>query len=291
MRITILTYGTSGDVIPYISLALGLMDRGHEMKLAAPENFAEMIKRNGIAYMPLYGDINRVINSEEGLKWIAAGDVRTFMKEMGNIFLGMKDELQRDALAACANSEAIICGSVMGYSSATLSEKLGIPLMFANVNPVYVSTTAFPNFILTSKNLRIGWLNALTWSLFFKAAHKQFAPAFSNWRKELGLHGGQVEMFGQIPKKGFPVVHGYSDELLAKPKDWGEKICFSGIWKTDAKRQRKDSPPAELMAWINEGTPPLYFGFGSMPVTDPGQKQKLIIEICKESKTRLILHG
>src|SRR5580698_7426495 len=156
MRITILTYGTSGDVLPYISLTFGLMERVHEVILAAPENFADLIKRHDIQYMPLYGDMDRVIHSEEGLKWIAAGDVSTFMKEMGNIFMAMKAELQRDTLAACKNSDAIICGTIMGYPSGILSEKLGIPLMFASVNPVYVGTRAFPNFIVSSRNLRIG---------------------------------------------------------------------------------------------------------------------------------------
>jgi len=291
MRTSILTWGSHGDVLPYISLALGLMDKGHEVILAAPENFSDMIKRRGIQYMPLPGDSQQVIDSEEGRKWIAAGDIKTFMKEMGNIFSTRKVELRRDALAACANSEAIICGTLMVYYSAILSEKLRIPIMYANVNPVYVSTSAFPHFVLSSRNLRIGWLNALTYSLVFKAIHKQMANDFIEWRKDLLLDARQPMPFPQILRKGFPVVLGYSEELLAKPKDWGEKICISGIWKTGAQHQKKDPPPVELVSWINAGSPPLYIGFGSMPVTDPGKMQKMIIDICKEADTRLILHG
>jgi sterol 3beta-glucosyltransferase len=47
MKITILTYGSAGDVVPYISLALGLMDRNHEVILAAPQNFESQVKNAG----------------------------------------------------------------------------------------------------------------------------------------------------------------------------------------------------------------------------------------------------
>ncbi len=291
MRITILTWGSHGDVLPYISLALGLMDRNHDVILAAPWNFENAIRRHGIQYMPLHGDSQELLDSPEGRKWVAAGDVRTFMKEMGNIFSARKVELRRDSLAACASSEAIICGTLMAYYAAILSEKLGIPLLYANVNPVYVSTKAFPHFVLSSRSLRLGWLNALTYSLVFNAIHKQLAGDFIEFRKDLLLDANQAIPFRQILRKGFPVVHGYSPELLAKPKDWGEKICISGIWKTDARHLRKEPPPEDIVRWIDAGTPPLYIGFGSMPVANPGKVQAMIIDISKKTKSRLILHG
>ena len=36
MNITILTYGSRGDVQPFVALALGLQKNGHIVKLAAP---------------------------------------------------------------------------------------------------------------------------------------------------------------------------------------------------------------------------------------------------------------
>jgi sterol 3beta-glucosyltransferase len=87
MKITILTYGSAGDVVPYISLALGLMDRNHEVILAAPQNFEHLIKSYKIQYMPLHGDTQALIESEEGLKWMAAGDTKSFFKELSSLFL------------------------------------------------------------------------------------------------------------------------------------------------------------------------------------------------------------
>jgi UDP:flavonoid glycosyltransferase YjiC (YdhE family) len=36
MRVAIHTLGTRGDIQPYIALALGLIERGHRVQLAAP---------------------------------------------------------------------------------------------------------------------------------------------------------------------------------------------------------------------------------------------------------------
>ena len=43
MYFAITTYGSRGDVQPFVSLALGLMDKGHRVTLLAPENFKEFV--------------------------------------------------------------------------------------------------------------------------------------------------------------------------------------------------------------------------------------------------------
>jgi len=39
MKITILTYGSRGDIQPFLALAVGLQKAGHQVKLAAPHRF------------------------------------------------------------------------------------------------------------------------------------------------------------------------------------------------------------------------------------------------------------
>ena len=56
MKITILTYGSRGDVQPFIPLSCGLMARGHTVKLAAPSRFQALLEEHGIDFVPLAGD-------------------------------------------------------------------------------------------------------------------------------------------------------------------------------------------------------------------------------------------
>jgi UDP:flavonoid glycosyltransferase YjiC (YdhE family) len=85
MKITILTYGSAGDVVPYISLALGLMERNHEVILAAPQNFETQVKSMGIHYKPLPGDTQATLESKEGMQWMATGNTKSFFKELNVI--------------------------------------------------------------------------------------------------------------------------------------------------------------------------------------------------------------
>src|SRR5688500_20199124 len=56
MKITILTYGSRGDVQPFLPLSLGLMEKGHAVKLAAPFRFKILVEEHGINFVPLAGD-------------------------------------------------------------------------------------------------------------------------------------------------------------------------------------------------------------------------------------------
>jgi len=65
MDITILTYGSRGDVQPFLPLSLGLIARGHSVKLAAPSRFKELVEGYGIHFVPLAGepeDLSRRLN-------------------------------------------------------------------------------------------------------------------------------------------------------------------------------------------------------------------------------------
>ena len=56
MKITILTFGSRGDVQPFLPLSLGLMARGHSVKLAAPQRFQDLVEGYGIQFGPMAGD-------------------------------------------------------------------------------------------------------------------------------------------------------------------------------------------------------------------------------------------
>ncbi|MXQ14025.1 glycosyltransferase [Microvirga makkahensis] len=66
MRVAIQTLGTRGDVQPYIALARGLIERGHEVQIAAPVQFEAMVSGHGIAFAPLPGEILELIDRPAG---------------------------------------------------------------------------------------------------------------------------------------------------------------------------------------------------------------------------------
>ena len=56
MKITMLTYGSRGDVQPFIALARELQKNGHDVKLAAPHRFADFVGVYNVPFVSLAGD-------------------------------------------------------------------------------------------------------------------------------------------------------------------------------------------------------------------------------------------
>lgn len=51
-RIVITSWGSLGDLYPYIGLALALRDRGHHPVLAVPRHFRPAVEREGLCCNP-----------------------------------------------------------------------------------------------------------------------------------------------------------------------------------------------------------------------------------------------
>ncbi|MEP7228857.1 MAG: glycosyltransferase [Ginsengibacter sp.] len=291
MKITILTFGSAGDVIPYVALALGLEKRGFTVVLAAPSNFEDYIKNAGLTYHPIYGNAQEILDSEQGKKLIASGNARGFAKEMGEITYKNRYEMQRDTLSACEGADLIIGGTLMGFNAAIISAKLNIPLIDAYVNPAFYSTKEFPHFMVASKNLYFGFLNSLSYTIFFKVYNASVDREVTEWCTALGLNTSAKSILKKVINLNVPVLNGYSPSILPNPADWPDHVITTGVWKKDNSNKIPTEHSPELQAWIKNGTPPVYFGFGSMPVLDPAAMWKMIGEICEELDVRAIINA
>lgn len=67
MHIVILTVGSRGDVQPYIALAKGLLQRGHQVTIGASKNFEEFVTSHGVAFRPINADYYQLIDTPEGV--------------------------------------------------------------------------------------------------------------------------------------------------------------------------------------------------------------------------------
>ena len=90
MNLTILAYGTRGDVQPFVALAYGLQEAGHVVTLAAPTNFEGWVKSFGLKYAPMHGNAQEMLESEAGQKWLAAGNAIKFLQHIGKMEFAAK---------------------------------------------------------------------------------------------------------------------------------------------------------------------------------------------------------
>src|SRR5689334_21399745 len=67
MKIIISTFGSFGDIHPYMSLAMELQSRGHEPVLATMEYYREKIRDAGLTFYPVRPNINEPKAQEQEL--------------------------------------------------------------------------------------------------------------------------------------------------------------------------------------------------------------------------------
>jgi sterol 3beta-glucosyltransferase len=75
--------------------------------------------------------------------------------------------------------------------------------------------------------------------------------------------------------------------LFAVPDDWDENAVVTGYWFLDAAAAWQ--PPAELMAFLEGGPPPVYVGFGSLPSADGEHMTSLVLDALAKSNQRGVL--
>lgn len=81
-RIVLTTYGSLGDLHPYIALALELKQRGHQAVIATNELYRSNVQAEGIEFHPVRPDVSflkteqgkeiirRAMDSNKGIKYV-----------------------------------------------------------------------------------------------------------------------------------------------------------------------------------------------------------------------------
>jgi sterol 3beta-glucosyltransferase len=80
--------------------------------------------------------------------------------------------------------------------------------------------------------------------------------------------------------------------VLPRPNDWPSYLSVGGY--CDLQEELRDrlgeiGVDRELEKWLNAGEPPIFFGFGSMPVADPEALLRLVHEACSGVGARALV--
>src|SRR5258708_3324276 len=140
MKITLITYGTRGDVQPFAALALGLQRAGHTVRLAAPGRFADFSAQQGIPFAPLPGDpeeLSRRVNDANG--------ILAMIKSVADYIFSIAGEVLRAALVACDDAELIVHSYFFTTGAHSLARAKSIPDVSVQLLPVFAPTRVFPS--------------------------------------------------------------------------------------------------------------------------------------------------
>jgi sterol 3beta-glucosyltransferase len=291
MRVVFFSYGTRGDVQPQVALAAGLAERGIRARICAPENLRSFVERAGIAYAPLHGNSQEIMESESGQRWLHAGDVRAFMKEAASIASRIDPKVFRDGLEAVHDADAIVGGTLAEDLAFTLAEHRRVPFAFAHTIP-FETTGDYPNPFVTTRPLPLRFLNRATYPLFRMLARQIHAKSLADFRSQLGLGPLKDTVVSRGAELDMPVLQLWSENLVPHPADAPRRASTTGFLRLPvAVRERlgEKSPPEALVQWLGSGPPPVYIGFGSMPVPALNEFVQDVLDIGRALDVRIAL--
>lgn len=287
MHITIFGAGSLGDIQPCIRLGKGLQQAGLEIILAAPQNFAGLAQGAGLPFHPLRGDVQQIMAGETGQKYMESGganpiqSILAMRKMLGPIALQMME----DALEACRQADALITLAVFAPLGATIAEIRGIPLVLVEPTPV-LPTRDFPApGWPIQKNLG-GWHNRLSGFAMLEVIWQWYRPFVNEFRQRFGLRPlNSADFYRTLTS--VPLLGAYSPTVISHPQDWPKNVNIAGYWFDEA--QVSWQPPADLQAFLEQGEPPIYVGFGSMTGRDPQRFAEIVLQALAQSGQRGIL--
>jgi UDP:flavonoid glycosyltransferase YjiC (YdhE family) len=280
MKIALAVHGTRGDVEPCAAVGRELLRRGHDVRMAVPPNLIGFVESAGVPGAVAYGpDSQKQLDADFFRDfWKVQNPVTLVRKGMEYITEGWA-EMSQTLMALSEDADILLTGTTYQEVVANVAECRGIPLAALHYFPARVNShiVAFP---APSAVVRSVWTAAewLHWRMMKNAEDAQ--------RRALGLPRATARCARRIVDGGALEIQAY-DELFfpGLASEWGDKRPFVGALTMELPTTTDD----EVSSWIAAGTPPIYFGFGSMPVESPAEAVANISGVCAELGERALI--
>lgn len=259
MKIALVICGSRGDVQPMLALALGLEKVGHEPHLYAPPENEERVRSYGCPFTPLgMGIRNNPALSNAGLRSLTR-------------FIRQETLIQMDELPELLKGSGLVLGTGFIFGVPTSAEILNVPYRFVAFSP---ATT------LGTNRDSLG-LKAAGWVLG-RIVNAGFLKAINVKRRECGLRPIRDVLAHSM---GDSIIAATDAALTYLPEGTVLKSTQTGYMHL----KQEGVLGREIEDFIGSGTPPVYVGFGSMPVGDPRKTVGLLMETAAATGQRLII--
>ncbi|MFD2415710.1 glycosyltransferase [Amycolatopsis pigmentata] len=256
MRVLLSTYGTRGDVEPLVALAVRLQALDVQVRMCVPpdEEFARRLESLGIPVVPAGPPVRELMR---GPTPPSAGELSRYRDELVAAQFGILP-------TAAEGCDALVAAGLGQIAARSVAEAAGLQYVYVSYSAVNLPS---PHH---APPPRTGWPeppvsdHRTLWEMDAHNVNTQFAEALNHHRASMGLP--PVDNVRDHVYSGRPWLA--ADPVLGPcPETPGFDVVQTGAWTLPDERPL----PAELVAFLDAGAPPVYVGFGSMrPSPDIG---------------------
>lgn len=288
MKIGIQTWGSDGDILPFMALATGLQTAGHEVTVA----YTSVDNKNYDAYATL-GGFKCVKAYDEftvGMHDVLAPIVQTrdplkqFIMVMEKFFDPAVEAMYDASRQLCLEND-IVVGHMMNHTLLTAAEKFNRPRVSVALAPLAIRTKYIPLF---GPNLG-SILNRITWMLGDYVGRKKLFTRAEVIRQREGLPPLRSLQQQLYVSENLTLVAS-SPTLTVRRPDWAPHIQICGDFRFEESDQYIPMPEG-LENFINAGAPPVYVTFGSLGPFENESIDNLIFDAIEKVGCRAVIQS
>ncbi|BBY59792.1 glycosyltransferase [Mycolicibacterium sarraceniae] len=287
MKLVLAFYGTRGDVEPGIALGRELMRRGHDVQLAVPPDLigsAESVGLAAVAYGPdtqIWLEGTRDFWAYFFRNFWRVRDVVRHFRESREPGIQAWADMTTMLVSLAEGADALVTGVSYEELAADVAEYCQIPLATVLWFPIRVNGRLAGNLPAAVTRSAMRLYEWLVWRGVSRIANAQ--------RGKLGLPRASGPVPDRIAERGSLEIQAYHDVLFPglahEWRKWDGQRPFVGTLTLELATDADE----DVASWIASGTPPIFFGFGSIPVDSPAAMIAMIAGACAQLGERALI--
>lgn len=291
MKYVLSSYGGRGDIEPAVVVGRELLRRGHDVRMAVPPNLVGFAEAAGLPAFA-YGLDSKEILELQWRYFTCYGRTPWKLKELNRMATEtaqFAEECWADMTATLASAaqgvDLLLTGLIFEQPAANVAEAYDIPLVTLHYFPYRVHGQLLP--LLPSPLSRVA-MTVNEWTAWRGTRKGEDAQ-----RSGLGLPKAASPVPKRIADRGSLEIQAY-DELVfpGLAAEWAKANRHRTVNRPFVGALAMASPTdadEEVASWIADGTPPIFFGFGSVPIGSPAETIAMIGEACAQLGQRAIV--
>jgi rhamnosyltransferase subunit B len=285
-RIVISTWGSYGDVLPYLGLALELRRRGHVPVFALPGIYRELVGREGFEFRAVRPDLDiknrtlaaRIMDPVKGSEVLFA---EVLMPGLRNAY---------DDLTVAAEGADLLITHPASPAAPIVAEKTGRPWVSTVLAPISFFSVTDPFVPPPAPWLHPLFVRSRTLSHAFRwLSHRLTA----NWVRPVA----ELRQSLGLPPDGNPILDGqhsphcalalFSSVLAQRQPDWPAASRVVGPVLYNGPGE--PALPAHVRGFLDAGPPPVVFTLGTSAVEAAGSFYRIAADAIRQMDARAIL--
>jgi rhamnosyltransferase subunit B len=283
-RIVITSFGSLGDIYPYLALARQLTKRGHEAIVATSAYYRPLIEKEGVAFCPVRPDVDpedrglirRIMESTRGPEILIKECLLPYLRQ------------SYSDLTAAAHGADLLVTHPITFAGPLVAEQYRIPWVSTVLSPMsFFSVYDLPVFPA------MPWLARL---YRLRPGVSRLLLRLGKWMTRLWTEPvRQLRAELELPARGDPLYEGqfspgltlalFSGVLATPQPDWPPRTQVTGFVFHDEPNRL----PPEVARFLDAGSAPLVFTLGSSAVHIAGSFYQESLEAVRRLGCRAVL--